>query len=134
MTLKPSQLNIDGKIIDDKELATKVNNLFVNVGTNLEKTIPKVPNISPSHCLKNLNQINFVVAHISNEEIIDIIDSLENKSPGLSSIPLKLLSLIPDLIIIPLASIINMSLQSGVYPYLLKLIKVILIKVDQHEM
>ena len=59
--------------------------------------------------------------------IIDIIDSLENKSTGPSSIPLKLLSLIPDLIIIPLASIINfnMSLQSGVYPDLLKLVKVI---------
>ena len=46
MTSKPSQLNIDGKIIDDdKELATKFNNVFVNVGTNTEKTVPKVPNI-----------------------------------------------------------------------------------------
>ena len=48
-----------------------------------------------------------------------IINSLENKSTGPSSIPLKSLSLIPDLIIIPF--IINMSLQSGV---LLKLVKV----------
>ena len=64
MTSKPSQLNIDGKIIDDKELATKVNNFLVNVGTNTEKTILKVPNISPSHFLKNRNQINFVIAHI----------------------------------------------------------------------
>ena len=56
MTSKPSQLNIEGKIIDDdKELTTKFNNLFVNVGTNTEKTIPKVPNISSSH----------VIAHIS---------------------------------------------------------------------
>ena len=56
---------------------------------------------------------------------IEIIGSLENKSTGPSSIPLKLSSLIPDLIIVPLASIINMSLQSGVYPDLLKLVKVI---------
>ena len=117
-------------IDDDKELATKFINFFVNVGTNTEKTIPKVPNISPSHFLKNRNQINFVIAHISNEEILDIIDSLENKSTGPSSIPLKLLSLIPDLIIIPLASIINMSLQSGVYRDLLKLVKVIPIHKD----
>ena len=48
--------------------------------------------------------LNFTV---SNEEILDIINSLENKSTGPSSIPLKLLSLIPDLIIIPLAFIIN---------------------------
>ena len=44
---------------------------------------------------------------------------------GPSSIPMKLLLLIPDLIIIPLAYIINLSLQSGVYPNLLKLVKVV---------
>ena len=70
-------------------------------------------------------QVNFVIAHISNEEILDTINSLEIKSTGPSSIPLKLLSLIPDLIIIPLAYIINMSLLSGEYPDLLKVVKVI---------
>ena len=54
-----------------------------------------------------------------------LINSLENKSTGPSSIPVKLLRLIPDLIIIPLAYIINMSLKSGVYHNLLKLVKVV---------
>ena len=75
--------------------------------------------------MKNRNQINFVIAHVSNEEILDIIYSLENKSSGPSSIPLKMLSIIPDLIILPLAHIINMSFVTGVYPELLKLVKVI---------
>ena len=97
------------------------------MGQNTENAIPKVPNISPSKFLKNRNQINFVIAHIS-EEILDIINSLENKSTGPFSIPGKLLSLIPDLIIIPLAFIINMSIQSGVFPELLKLVKVIPIR------
>ena len=66
-----------------------------------------------------------MIAHISNEEILDIINSLENKSTGPSSIPLKLLSLIPDLIIMPLAYIINMSFLTGEYPELLKIVKVI---------
>ena len=70
-------------------------------------------------------QVNFVIAHISNEEILDTINSLENKSTGPTSIPLKLLSLIPDLIIIPLAYVINMSLLTGEYPDLLKVVKVI---------
>ena len=86
----------------------------------MEKTIPESSKyITFTFFLKIVNQINFVIAHIYNEEILDIIDSLKNKSTGPSSIPLKLLSLIPDLIIIPLASIINMSMQSGVYPDLL---------------
>ena len=126
MTAKPSQLNVGGNIIDDdKELASNFNHFFVNVGLNTENVIPKVPNISPSKFLKNRNQINFVIAYISNEEILDIINSLENKSTGPFSIPVKLLSVISDLIIIPLAFIINMSIQSGVYPELLKVVKVI---------
>ena len=42
--------------------------------------------ISPSF-LKNHNQINFIIAYISNEKILDIINSLENKSTGPCSIP-----------------------------------------------
>ena len=113
---KTSQLIIDGKIIDDdQELATE---FFVNPST--ENTIPKVPNISPTKFLTNHNQIHFAIVHISNEEILDIIKSLENKSTGPTSIPLKLLSLIPDLIIVTFAYIINVSLQTGEYPDLLK--------------
>ena len=122
---RTSQLNVGGKVIDDnKEIATNFNNFFVNVGPNMEESVPKVPNISPKF-LKNRNQMKFVIAHVSNEEILDIINSLENKSTGPSSIPLKLLSLIPDLIILPLAYIINMSFITGEYPNLLKIVKVI---------
>ena len=125
ISTKSSQLDIGGKIIDsDKELATNFNNFFVNVGLSTEKTIPKVPKVSPKF-LRNRNQINFIITHISNEEILDIVNSLENKSTGPFSIPLKLLSLIPDLIIIPLAYIINFSLSTGEFPDLLKLVKVI---------
>ena len=38
---------------------------------------------------------------------------------------MKMLSVIPDLIILPLAYIINMSFVTGVYPDLLKIVKVI---------
>ena len=38
---------------------------------------------------------------------------------------MKLLLLIPDLIIIPLAYILNLSLQSDIYPNLLVLVKVV---------
>ena len=64
---------------------------------------------------------------MSNEEVLDIINSLENKSTGPSSIPLRMLSIIPDLIILPLAHIIKMSIVTSVYPDLLKIVKVIAI-------
>ena len=93
---------------------------FVNVEPSTEKSIPKVPSILPSKFLKDCNQVNFIIAHVSNEEILDIINSLENKSSGPYSIPLKMLSVIPDLIILP---IINFSFLTGEYPDLLKIVK-----------
>ena len=123
---RTTQLNIRGKIIDNNnEIATNFNSFFVNVGPSTEKSIPKVPNIVPSKFLKNRNQVNFVIAHVSNEEILEIINSLENKSAGPYSIPLKMLPVIPDLIILPLAYIINLSFPNGKYPDVLKIVKVI---------
>ena len=116
----------NGKFIDDdSKIATTFSNFFVNVGPGTENSIPKVPNISPSKFLKNRVQINFLIAHVSNEEIIDIIKSLENKSTGPYSIPLKMLTVILDLIIIPLANSINMSFRTGEYPELLTVVKVV---------
>ena len=79
---RTTQLNIAGKIIgNDKEIATNFNYFFANVGPNTGKLIPKVPNIPPSKILNNRNQINFVIAHVSNEEILDNINCLDiNKS------------------------------------------------------
>ena len=84
-----------------------------------------MPNISPLTFLKDRIQLNFIIAHTSNEEILDIINALENKSTGRSNIPFKLLTLIPDLIIIPLAYNINRSFSTGVFPKLMNIVKVI---------
>ena len=116
---KTSHLSIAGKI-NDREIATNFNNFFVYVGPSTEDSIPKVPDVSPSKFLRNRNHIDFVIAHVSNEEILDVIKSLENKSTGPSSIPLWLLSIIPNLIIVPSALIINMAFLKGEYPDLLK--------------
>ena len=87
--------------------------------------IPKVHNVTASKFLTQRNQFNFLIAFISNEEVLDIINSLSDKATGSSNIPLKLLLLISDLIVIPLCHIINMSLSTGNYPDKLKLVKVI---------
>ena len=98
-----SQLNVKGKIIDDSTaIANSFINFFANVGPETEKAVPKVPNKCPSTYLKNRNQFELIIAHISEQEILDIINSLANKSSGPASIPLRLLKLAADLIVIPL--------------------------------
>ena len=99
-----------------------MNHFFVNVGPNTEKEIPitLLEKIPPEKYLKNRNQLIFIVAHISTEEITDIIKSLNIKSVGPSSIPAKLLLQIPDLIIMPLCRLINTSFTTGKFPNALK--------------
>ena len=89
-------------IIDNPlDISNKFYNFFVNVGPSTEWDIPVTPTdrISPQKFLKNRNQLNFIISHISTEEVLDIIKTLNNKSTGPSSIPTKLLVLIPVLII-----------------------------------
>ena len=103
-----TQIKVNNKVIkNDKEIVETLNHFFVNVGRNTEKSIPVNPKIKPENFLKDRNQLNFLIAHISHEEVLDIIHQLENKSTGPQSIPIKLLKLIPDLILIPRCKIIN---------------------------
>ena len=126
ISLKITQLNINGKIIDNpKVVANHLNNFFVNVGPQTESSIPISENISPLKFLKQRNQLDFLLAHVSDAEVLEIINVLENKSTGPASIPVKLLQLIPDLIIVPLCKLINLSFVSGSFPDPLKIVKVI---------
>ena len=121
-----SQIKVNSKVIkNQKEIVETLNNFFVNVGPNTDRNIPVNPKIKPEKYLKNRNQLNFLIAHISNEEVLDIINQLENKSTGPQSIPIKLLKLTPDLIPVPLCKIINHSFQTGVFPDAFKLSEVI---------
>ena len=96
VSLKTSQLHIDGKIIDDdKDIATSFNTLFSKVGPITEENIPKIPNISSSKFLRDQNRITFVIAHVSMEEVLDVINLLQNKACNpYYSIPFKLLMLV----------------------------------------
>ena len=126
ISTKITQLNINGKIIDNpKDVANQLNDFFVNVGHLTESSIPRSENISPNKFLKKRNQFDFFLAHVSHDEVFKIIKTLQNKSAGPASIPVKLLQLIPDLIIIPLCNIINLSFVSGSFPDPLKIVKVI---------
>ena len=97
----------------------------MNVGPQTEKTVPKVPNKSPNQYLKNRNQLDFIIAHISEEEIVNIIAALPLKNIGPHSIPIKFLKIVADIVAVPLCRIINLSFSKWIFPEVLKLAKVI---------
>ena len=97
----------------------------MDVGPETEKNVPKVPNQSPNQFLKNRNQFDFIVAHISEEDIISIIAAMPKKSIGPHSIPIQFLKIVADIVAIPLCRIINYSFTQGIFPDMLKIAKVI---------
>ena len=62
--------------------------------------------------LKNRNQFDLIIAHISEEEVLGVIDKLPNKGTGPASIPLRFLKDVSDIIITPLCYIINASFST----------------------
>ena len=66
----------------------------MNVVPQTEKGVPKAGTMTPDIFLKIRNQFNLVIAHISEEEVLKIIESLPNKSTGPASIPLRLLKVV----------------------------------------
>ena len=91
LTPKITQLNIDGKIIENpKAVANQLNNFFVNVGPITESSIPRSEYISPLKFLKQRNQLDFFLAHVSHNKVIETI----NKFTGPASIPVKLLKFV----------------------------------------
>ena len=121
-----NQLKVNEKVIDNpEEIAEIVNNFFANIGSNTENNIPHNPVIKPENYLINRIQQNFIIADITNDEVLEIITKLDNKSSGPQSIPINLLKIIADLIINPLCIIISNSFTSGIFPDALKLSKVI---------
>ena len=121
-----SQIKIDERIIEDpREIAESLNNYFVDIGKNTDMNIPINPVIKPEIYLKNENLNNFIISEVTNEEILEIITNLVNKSSGPQSIPTDLLKLVADLIITPLSKLISNSFNTGVFPDALKVCKVI---------
>ena len=81
--------------------------------------------MTPDKFLRNRNQFNLIITHISHEEDLRIIESLPHQSTEAASIPLEMLQIVADIIVIHLCRIINLSFSTGVFPDILKVAKVI---------
>ena len=63
----------------------------------MDKVFPKINHISANSYLKNRNLTDFIVAHISNEEVLELINELPNKGTGPASIPLSMIKDVADI-------------------------------------
>ena len=126
----------DIKIIDDNgrnvsnptKIANHFNEFFVNIGTNIDDKIPQSKN-HYSDFLKDISyNESFILSPTTTEEISDLISSLDShKSLGPNSLPTFILQSSNLFFAEKLSSIINLSFETGMFPDLCKVAKVILI-------
>ena len=119
-------LEIDGKVTSDPpKVVNKFNTFFATIANKIKKDIPKTPK-SYKDFLKNPNPKSIFLSQVSANEVLECLDSLDNgKANGPASIPPKVLNLIKAEISTPLAEIFNLSFNTGIFPDVLKLAKVL---------
>ena len=97
-------------------MANIFNHYFVNVGSCIDKSIPRTKK-SPMDYLKSRNPNSMFLAPISEQEIEIIIQSLNSKKAiGPYSIPTFLSKILSKYIAKPLSQIVNLSFEVGIFP------------------
>ena len=97
--------------------------IFVSIGLKLA-SYQTPTTLNPLNSLQ-FNANSVVLDHIEEIEVVRIINSLNNSSPGWDCIPAKLAKRVLNYYIKPLTFLINQSFHDGIFPNELKLAKVI---------
>ena len=127
----PSSFTMNGReLTDSLEIANEFNIFFANVGVN--SSVADATGVD-THCedftysdyLNNPTVHRFKFDLVSENDIIAIIKKMEGKcSSGIDELSNKLLKSITYEISKPLAIIINQSLETGIFPEMLKIAKI----------
>ena len=106
-------------------IANEFNKYFVNIGPSLSRKIKNNAQSYSSFLPERVNN-SFFLNPTNSDELIKIISSLnKNKASGPNSFPVQLLKANAEIISVPLAYILNLSFQEGIFPDLCKIAKVI---------
>ena len=118
------RFKINNNIIDnDLRIAHEFNRYVVYVGPILAAHQIKT-DLNPLHYVQN-NHNSMLMQQIEHFEVVNVINSLNNSSPGWDGIPSRLAKSVLHSYIKPLTLLINKSFCDGIFPDELKLAKVI---------
>ena len=119
---------------DPVKVSNILNNFFVKVADYITRNMPRTPK-SPLDYITNTNQNSIFLSPVTYIEVEEIILNLDpSKSVKPHSIPIDLLKILGPHISEALVKLVNQSLLEGIFPFKLKLAKVIsLYKKDDPE-
>ena len=112
-------------INDSRSIALKFNEFFGSMAKEIDKKIPKSKRTYTDY-LKNINLNSLLLNPATESEIEKIINMFsKEKAVGPNSIPTNILKEYKKILSIPLALIINISFETGIFPELSKIAHVI---------
>lgn len=112
-------------VTDPLDISNEFNKYFTNIGKNMADSIPD-SDYDIEHWMKNKNQHSLFLAPTDPTEVFVVINNLKTKkSMGHDGISTWLLKQLANELCNPLSDLINMSLNNGDVPDILKLAKVI---------
>ena len=127
----PSELIFENEsVTDSKEIATKLNNYFASVAKilnnhNTETSDPDLSKLQDFVNSKVPNNISFKLPYITNEQVESYISALDpSKATGLDGLGPKIIKSAACILSPIIASLINKSILSGIFPSQLKCAKV----------
>ena len=101
----------DRLVTDSLDIANGFNNFFVSIGPKLAQDLTS--DIDPlSHVDYNMNSI--VTPEISCNQVREVINSLNNSSPGHDELPPHVAKSCIEGLIQPITYLVNESLKSGI--------------------
>ena len=123
-----SELVMGGKVVSDPfEIATKLNNCFINTGPDLAKMITKLPdNASIINSMPSPNPNSLLLELCTVTKILNTTNTLASTSDvGLEGFSSKIIKNVISCIAEPLTDIFNSSFISSAFPDKMKHAKVV---------
>ena len=122
----PSRFKIGKNLItsDDELISIKFNDVFINIGTTLAKSIPRMNKSTLSYLGSRLTETIYL-APVNEKEIGQLIKSLKDTAAGFDDLNSMCLKISSQFLVKPLTHICNLSLSQGILPEQLKIANVI---------
>jgi hypothetical protein len=116
----PDEIKCNGGMLtDNKDIANSFNEYFTNVGTKLANKINT--NVNPMTFMKDRVYQSMYVKSVGEKELVEIIDNLKNGSAGWDGIKASVIKSVKNEILPILLYLVNLSLETGVFPNMLKI-------------
>ena len=117
------EMFVDGGISKHLDNINTFNEYFVDIGPKLASRINS--DVNPMSCISADSKKSIFILYVTEYEITTILAGINNSSPGWDNIPSVILKPFIKEYITPLTYVINKTFETGKFPNLLKIAKII---------